>query len=171
MRRARTNQRKGFTLLELVVASGMMAALMTSGVVLLRTTQSVWEAHQEDHERLEASQKLVRHLVRRIRQSESVVAISDASDTTGSITLLMPDGNNYIWSLTGTSVKYGVDTATSFLARNVDALWFVAYEADGTTTTTDPAKIQSIECFTTITLPRGNGLTRTIRGRAWRRTW
>ncbi len=149
----------------------MMAALMTSGGVLLRTTQSVWEAHQEDHQELEAAQKLVRHLVRRIRQSDGVVAISDASDTTGSVTLLMPDGNNYIWSHSGTTVMYGIDTPTNFLARDIDALWFVAYEADGITTTTEPAAVQSIECFTTITLPHGAGQARTIRGRAWRRTW
>ncbi len=149
----------------------MMAALMTSGVVLLRTTQSVWEAHQEDHVRLEAAQKLVRHLVRRIRQADSVVAITDANNLSGSVTLLMPDGNNYIWSHSVGAVRYGVGTASSYLARDIDALWFVAYKADGTTPTTDPTAIQSIACFTTITLPHGAGQTRTISGRAWRRTW
>lgn len=169
--RKRKNNQRGFTLLELVTASAMMAALMTSGVVLLRTSQSVWEAHQEDHERLEAGQKLVRHIVRRVRQSEAVVTISDGSNVFGTLTLLMPNGKSYVWSQVGTNAMYGIDSATNVLAQNIDTLRFIAYETDGTTVTSDPAKVQSIECIVTITLPRGNGELRTIRSRAWRRSW
>lgn len=171
MLRKRTRGQAGFTLLEVVTASAMMAALMTSGVVLLRTSQGVWEAHQEDHARLEAGQKLVRHIVRRVRQAEAVVAVSDASNVYGNLTLLMPDGKIYAWAQSGNLVMYGADTASNVLAQNIDTLRFIAYEADGSTITTDPAKAQSIQCIVTVTLPRGSGELRVIRSHAWRRAW
>ncbi len=165
------NCRRAFTLLEVVVAAGMMAALMTAGMVLLRTSQSVWEGYQDDHDRLEAGHAVVRHVVRHVRQADAITSLKPADDGTGRLTITTPSGEEYTWGLAGTAAQLAVDGVRGPLALGISTLEFVGYEADGVTVAATETDVQCVECTVTVQLPRTSGETRTIRGRAWRRGW
>ena len=61
--------------------------------------------------------------------------------------------------------------ADNLLADGISELSFVGYKADGTTATTNPAEVQSVECKLKVQLPRETGSDRIVRGRAWVRSW
>jgi len=173
MRQAHPKSRIGFTLMEIMVASTLMATVMASVAVVLRGSVAALDAHESDLARVESAQATIRHLVRKIRQAQSVVAVSSPATTTGTLSLLMPTGETLAWARnSGTNqVLYGVTTATDLLAEDIAELSFETFEADGTTATTVVADIQLIRCIATVNLP-GNAVgTRTISCRGWIRSW
>ncbi len=167
--------RRGLTLFEVMTATTMMATLMASSVVLVRSSYSVWQATEADLERAENAYAVLRHVVRNVRQASAVSAISTASDTAGSLSLLMDTGDTRLWARNaGTDqVFYGVapSSADQLLVESIDELLFVGYEADGVTATTTPADIQMIHCIARITMPAGGGQSRTVSCKAWLRSW
>lgn len=167
----RTLQRQGFSLLELLVSMAMMATIVTAAVMVLRSTQTSWASHASDQDNLDAAYATLRHITRGVRQAESVTAISNPGDLSGSLTVLLPSGSNVIWDHSGASVNYGVATPTSLLASGVSELSFVGYKADGITTTTTPAEVQSVLCTVKVTLQRSSSPTRTLSSRIWLRAW
>ncbi|MEM1303517.1 MAG: hypothetical protein AAGG46_01385 [Planctomycetota bacterium] len=161
------------SLLEALTATTIMATMMTSSVVVLRSSHAAWRAHEDDLERAESANAVLRHLVRHLRQATAVSAVSASSDTSGSLSLTMASGDTYVWdhnSGTG-EVLFGPTTATSLLADNIDTLTFYAYEADGSTLTTTAADAQLIRCVATVTMPAGGGSTRTVSCTGWVRSW
>lgn len=161
-----------FSMLELIVATAMLTTVMTSVVVLVRTSYTAWELHEQDLERMENAYATLRHIVRNARQAESVVAISDPSDITGQLTLLMPSGESRIWQRQEDDiVYYGIGSATDPLATFINELTFIGYQADGVTQTTIPDKVQLIECRVKTVLPHCAGEDRIVRCKAWLRSW
>lgn len=161
------------TLLELVIASAMMAMLLTAVTLVLRTGRQAWEAHEGDFIRLEGLHATLRHIVRQVRQADAVTAISLASDNSGALTLAMPDGSAVAWdhdAVTNT-VKCGLTAADQLLASNITGLNIVGYKADGVTTTAVPSEIQSLRISVTVQLPRETNATRTYSSWAWIRSW
>jgi hypothetical protein len=65
----------------MMVATAMMATLMTSVVVVMRSGYAVWNAQEADVEVLENGYGVLRHFVQQLRQADSVSAISAPSDT------------------------------------------------------------------------------------------
>jgi type II secretory pathway component PulJ len=161
------------TLLELVIASSMMALLLTAVTLLLRTSRQAWEAHAENYTRLEGLHATLRHIVRQVRQADAVTAVSTATDNSGGLTLAMPDGSSVAWDHDGTTntVKSGITTADQLLANNITGLNIVGYKADGVTPTAVPAEIQSLRIAVTVQLPREQFATRTYSSWAWIRSW
>lgn len=166
-------KRRGMTLLELVIASAMMAMLLTAVSLVLRTGRQAWEAHEADYTRLEGLHATLRHMVRQVRQSDSVAAISAANSNSGFLTLVMPDGSTVAWQhdSSSNSVKCGVTTADQLLSNNITGLNIVGYKPDGVTTTTVPSEIQSLKISVTVQLPRETNATRTYSSKAWIRSW
>ncbi|MCA9249066.1 MAG: hypothetical protein KDA42_18215, partial [Planctomycetales bacterium] len=141
--------------------------------LLLRGAFATWQAHESDLTRVESGQATVRHLVRRIRQSQSVVSVSAPATTAGTLALLMPSGDTYVWARnSGTNqVLFGVGSATDLLAENISELSFECFGADGTTATTVVDEIQLIRCTAKVDLP-GNAVgSRTITCNGWIRSW
>lgn len=163
------------TLLELMAATTIMATLMASVVVLVRSSYTAWEAHEADMESADVAYATVRHLVRSVRQSTAVAAISTAGDTSGNLSLTTETGDTWLWQHTGAGgqVLFGIapSSADQVLASNVNQLTFVGYEADGATATTTVDDIRSILCTVQVTMPAGGGSTRTVSSRAWLRSW
>ncbi len=161
------------TLLELVMATALLAGLGTAAALLLRTSHVAWSAHQEDSSRLEAAHATLRHITRQFRQAVQVSVITPASNNSGSLTLLMSSGQINVWShnpATG-EVYFGVGSASDLLATGIMGLSFTAYDFDGVSQPSDVTEIQSIECRVQVQLPHDNGGARTISGRAWMRSW
>lgn len=171
--RRRYARLRGMSLLEVIIASTILTAVVASVTILLRTGRETWQANYDDQVRLEAAHATVRHIVRRVRQATSVLSVSAASETSGDISLLMESGEVYAWDHdSGTDVvKFGVDTAGNLLGENVTQLKFTGYEADTTTATTAVEDIQSIKIEAQVALPREANGTKTITSWAWIRSW
>jgi prepilin-type N-terminal cleavage/methylation domain-containing protein len=164
--------RRGLTLLELVIASSMLAILMTSVAVVLRTGRQAWEAHEADFSRLDALHATVRHIVRQVRQAKEITQISAANDNSGRLGVRMADGQEIVWDHNGSVVNCGVTNPDQLLATNIATLRFVGYKADGVTATTSTADIHNIFVEATTVLPnRDVGATKTASAWIWLRSW
>ena len=143
-----SRRRSGFTLLELVVTSALMATLITSATVLLRTSQNAWAVAGSEQVKIDSANATLRHLIRQLRQAEGVESISEPTDTSAKIVVRMPDGSQRTWQLTGTTTEYrnGSTGAYTPLANDVDKMIFVGYQADGATATQVPGDIQMVRC-------------------------
>jgi len=165
--------RAAMSLLEMMVATAMMATLMASVIVVIRTGFSTWNAQEADVDALENGYGVLRHFVQQMRQADVVTVISAASDTTGDLTFTTTSGAVRSWNHTGGTeqVYFNNGTGNQLLAKNIDTLSFTAYEADGVTPTTAVNDIQVVQCKVQITLPQGAGASRTLSCRAWIRSW
>lgn len=173
MKDRRNVNRRGMSLLEVIIASTMLTIVVSSVTLLLRTGREAWQANSDDQARLEAAHATIRHIVRRVRQGISVTAISGPTDTSGSLSLLMDTGEIYVWDHDDGSdqVDFGVTTVSNLLGENVTQLKFVGYHADATTTTTVAADIQGVKVEAQIQMPREMNGTKTISSWAWIRSW
>jgi len=176
MRMNHSNQthRSGFTLLELIVSTAMLAMLATACMMLVRTSYTAWNRHEDDHSQRQEGLAVLRHIARQTRQSKAVMAITAASDNSGSLSLLTTDGRLLIWNHNAATkeVLYGENTATNVLATGIEELTFIGLKVNGSTQTTSPGLIHSVECTTKVNLIRPAGIeTVTSSCRAWLRAW
>jgi len=161
------------TLLELMLATAMMATIVTAVSVILRTGYTTWLAQDADTQRMQAVHATLRHLVRNIRQAEAVMTISAAENNSGSLALLMPSGETYAWAHdTATSqVRFGLNSPDHLLAEFITELSLAGYAADGVTQTNVPEEIHLIHCTARTSLPSGTGGANAISSWAWIRAW
>src|SRR3990172_6251291 len=98
------NQRRrrgGFSLVEMLAATTIMAVVMTSVIVVVRSGYAVWNAYEQDVDVAENAYGVLRHFVRQMRQATAVTAISASSDTTGDLSYTTATGVTQTWSLNG----------------------------------------------------------------------
>jgi prepilin-type N-terminal cleavage/methylation domain-containing protein len=166
-------RRRGFSLLEMMVATAMMVTLMTSVVVIVRSGYAVWNAQEQDLTAANNANSVLRHFVRELRQATSVTAISAAASTTGSLSFLNATGTTKSWSYNGglSQVQFNNGTSTQPLAPSIMELNFIGYEADGVTQTTILTDIRAVKCTVKVALTQGGGTTRSVSCRAWIRSW
>lgn len=168
-----SSRRRAMTLLELVLASTMMTVVVTSAAMLLRGVHLAWAVQEADLRRIEAAHATLRHIVRQARQAQSVSAITESEDDTGSLSLLMPSGAVYVWARDDATdeIRFGTGAADQLLAEEISMLCFTGYLADGATMTSEPAKIQAVKCEIGVQLPREVGGQRSVTCWAWLRAW
>jgi len=168
-----TGQRSGMTLLELILATTLLSALVAATGIVLRTGHAAWDAHNGDAVRVASANAVLRHVARRVRQAQAVTNISLPSDTSGTLSLSMPTLETYVWdhSDVDDQVSFGVSTADSVLAEEITELSFTGYEADGVTQTTVAGDIHSVKCHVSVQLPRDTGGARSVSCMAWLRSW
>ena len=167
---ART-KRRGLSLLEVMVALAVMVMLLGPVIALLRSSQQVWKEREQDHAALEAAHATVRHVTRTLRQATRVDAISSPSDTTGRLSVRMPDNRLLVWERRGDSVFFGQDAADSLLALNIEGLWFVGYGPDGVSPTTSARDIRFVQTFARVRLDREHEPLQTISSKVWIRAY
>lgn len=169
-----SNRQPGFTLLELTVTTAMLAVVAMASMALVRTSYTAWSRHDDDHALRQEAAAVLRHLSRNIRQAHSIVSISGASDNSGALSLLMPNGQVYAWDHNGGTkqVLFGVTTASSLLAANIEELNFRGVKIDGSTETTEVGMVHSIICTVRFNLLRPTGNEQvTLSSQAWVRSW
>ena len=174
MRPTSLRRRRGFTLIELITATAMLAALSATSVVLLRSSQSAWKLHRDDLAVRQSALATLRHVARMVRQSVRVTAISAATETSGSLELALADGTRIAYGHDAGSQQalYGENTADSLLANYVKTLKFTGLKADGSSATTETDLIHSVRCTVTYDLLRPTGTTtETLSCTAWLRSW
>jgi prepilin-type N-terminal cleavage/methylation domain-containing protein len=173
VRPTRRALRGGLSLLEMMVATAIMATLMSSVVVVLRSGYAMWNAQEQDIAIGESGNAVLRHFVRELRQATAVTAISAPASTTGSLSFLTATGGTRTWSYNSglSQVLYNNGTATQVLAPSINELNFIGYKADGVTQTTTVDDIQVVRCSVKVTMTQGGGQSRTVSCRAWLRSW
>ncbi|MEM8944045.1 MAG: prepilin-type N-terminal cleavage/methylation domain-containing protein [Planctomycetota bacterium] len=174
MKHSSKSIRCGFTLLELIVTTAMLAVLTTSCMVVVRTSYTAWNRHEDDHTQRQSGLDVLQHIVRHARQAKAVTSISSSSDNSGSLSLLTINGDILVWDHDGSTneVRYGVTTATEILATDVEELNFVGLKLDGTTATIESGLIHSVECRTTVNVSRPSGTEAVNTScQAWLRAW
>ena len=161
------------TLLELMLATAMMTTVLTSLSVLVRGSFQAWREHESDLVSIESAHGTLRHILRKVRQAESVSAITAKTNSAGSLSLLMPDGSTVVWARNAATneVNYGVSSASNLLSEGIEALRFTGYEADGATEATDPAEIHAVFMEAVVSLDRDSSPTRTVSCWGWIRSW
>ena len=168
-------RRRGMTLLELIVATTLMAAMVATVTVVLRTGHVAWEAQQGDAAQIMAANATVRHIVRRVRQAQAVTSITPPGSVPGKLSVLMPSGEEMVWDhdVGKTEVAFGIDTNNpkDLLSTGITEMSFTGYEADGTTETAVEEDIHSVKCQVVVELPRDANGTRTVSCWAWLRAW
>lgn len=164
-------------MLELVIAGSMLALVMTSLSVVMRTSRQSWEAGDNDYAMLAQAHAVSRHFVRAAREAEAVESLSAGGR---GITLRMRDGSttSWQWQATGTDGMTGVvdvhpsaEKSAIALAYDIDNLNFVGYDADGVTVVIAPDDIYLIEVTVEVVLPRGDSARQRIRSKVWIRSW
>jgi prepilin-type N-terminal cleavage/methylation domain-containing protein len=168
------SRQHGFTLLELMATTAMLAVLSTATMTLVRTSYSAWNRHEDDQETRQAGIAVLRHIVRHVRQATAVMAVSNANDNEGALAVLMPSGQTLVWKLDGKTkrVLFGVTTADQILATNIEKLNFTGYRTDGITSTTEVGLIHSIGVKTEVALNHSaiyQGVTTSCQ--SWLRAW
>jgi len=174
MKNSKKLHRNGFTLLELIVTTAMLATLTASCMVILRTSYSAWSRHQEDHAVRGNGLAVLKHIVRHTRQAKAVTDISLAADNSGHLSLLNTNGDVLVWEHDAATkqVLFGQTTASTVLATGVEELNFIGIKVDGSTPTTDPGLIHLVQCSTEVNITRPTGVQSvTTSNRAWLRAW
>jgi prepilin-type N-terminal cleavage/methylation domain-containing protein len=167
-------QRLGFSLMELVATTAILAMVATSSMTLVRTAYTAWHRHDDDQSQRQQAAAVLRHVCRHVRQAKAVMAVSAAADTSGALSLLMPNGDVNVWDHNDSTldVNFGIGTASELLALGIDELTFQATRVDGVTVATDIGLIHSILCTVKFTLPRPSGSkVVTVSSRAFIRSW
>jgi hypothetical protein len=156
----------------MMAATTIMAVIMGSVVVVIRSGYAVWNAYEQDVDVMENGYAVLRHFVRQMRQAQAVTVISAPGDTTGNLSFTTAGGAVQSWSLDGSSqVNFNNGTTTNLLANSINQMTFIGYEADGATPTTVVDDIQLVKCTVQVTLTLGGGTTRTASTMAWIRSW
>lgn len=165
---------RGFTLLELMVTTAMLAVLSTATMALVRTSYAAWNRHEADQQSRQAGIAVLRHIVRHVRQATAVTALSPVGDTSGTLAVLSPSGDTLVWQHNaGTKqVLFGVTTADQVLATGIESLSFVGIRTDGVTATDDVGLVHSVHATVEIALNHSAGTHLvTTSCRAWLRAW
>jgi type II secretory pathway pseudopilin PulG len=169
-KRATNGRRAAMSMVELIAATAVMAVLMTSVVVIVRSSYGVWNAYEQDIDINENAYGVLRHVIRQLRQADAITAISGPTDNSGGLTYATPDGATRSWSHNNGQVFYNNGSGDQLLAQSIDELTFVGYNAAGNPTTV-PDEIQRVKCTAEVTLAHGSGTPKTVSATAWIRSW
>ncbi|MAD80749.1 MAG: hypothetical protein CMJ50_07895 [Planctomycetaceae bacterium] len=161
------------SLLELVIATSMLAMVLAAVSMILRTSRQAWEAHRGDYARIEAAHATLRHLVREVRQADAVTSISLATDNSGQLGLLMPTGVTRLWDHDDSddTVNFTGTSGSGLLANDITGLRLTGFKANGTTATTVADEVQFLKIDVTVELPREMNGTRVVSSYVWVRAW
>lgn len=167
------NRRRAMTLLELIMATTLMTAMVGTVTVVLRTGHLAWQAQQGDAAAMMSANATLRHIVRRVRQAQAVTSITPSSSVTGKLTVSMPSGETMTWdhNVGKAEVSFKISGPANVLSTGITELSFTGYEADGVTETTTADDVHSVKCQVRVELPREVDGTRTVSCWAWLRSW
>ena len=167
-------RRAGASLMELMATLAISATLLTSSMVVMRSSYGAWQFHRADAKQADAADTVLRHYVRTVRQAESVLYHA----TIGAyvyFAVTTPDGNPH-WYIKINNFLYYYSKATptgayigEILTEDLVDMRVTAYEADGVTPTSVLADIHLVDFAIDISQPSGGTLTSS--SYAWIRAW
>ncbi|MGB7345749.1 MAG: hypothetical protein WBD20_16150 [Pirellulaceae bacterium] len=163
-------------MLELIVAGSMLAGVMTSLSLVMRTSRQVWETNDSEYAVLHQMHAVSRHVVRSAREARGVSAINPNGS---GVTLKMRDGTStqWAWSSAGHGMKNVVTFQNSaaandsVLAKDIRSMTFSGFDADGVTAVTEPDDIRVLQFAVEVDVPRSAVAVRRIESKVWIRSW
>ncbi len=159
--------------MELTVTTAILAMLATASMSLVRTSYTAWNRHRLDNEKRQSASALLRHITRKVRQATAVLTITPSTDSSGSLSVVMPNGDFLVWEHDNATkeVRYGIGTATEVLATGIEQLTFYGYKSSFSLTT-DPNLIHTVLMITQVQIPRlATTTTETWYSSVHLRTW
>ena len=173
--RKRAKTRFGISMLEVVIAGSMLAGVMGSLSVVMRTARQSWTINDDEAESLHQLHTVVRHFVRAAREARKVVVIQPNGSA---ITLEMRDGSTHTWAWKNAhqgmskvvTAKSSLSGSENVAAQNIRTFQFVGFDADGITTTALPDDIRLI-AVTAVSDLDGTAAQRQVHSKVWLRSW
>jgi hypothetical protein len=161
------------SLLEILIATSMLAMVLTTVSVVIRSGRAAWEAHEADYTRIESAHATLRHIVREVRHADAVTELTPAIDNAQRLGLLLPSGDIRIWEYDADTdmVNCGIGAPDSPLAPDITGLRIIGLKADATTVAASADEVQCMRIEVTVQLPHEVGGTRTVSSWAWIRSW
>ena len=139
-------RRTGFTLVELLLSTGIIALVATALVGLTLNSYSDFLLGSRRSELLQDGHGSLDRLIRILRQTRSISAVSDSTSTSASITFL--DVNNvsrqFKRNSTTNELEYGSPGSLSALAGSLTSLALTCYDANATALS-DPVDVSAIQ--------------------------
>ena len=173
-RRPPAARRAGVTLLELVLAGTLAAAVTGSLHVALRGVRTAAVELSGETNALRRADAALRFVVRRCREARAVTAVDAAAPE---FTLTLADGRTGRFFLPagygGRVLNFAVPGAggNRTVSDGLSSFAPAFYLADAVTPTTDPALVRVIEITLAVDLPRDHAPGRTVSSRVWVRRW
>ncbi|MEJ2687443.1 MAG: type II secretion system protein [Gammaproteobacteria bacterium] len=158
------NRSRGFTLIELViilivmsVLAGLGVSALTGGAVAFNSTTDAIGTLSE----LRVAMQRMSREIRETKHNSGGYAISTMQP--GAVAFTKADGTQVTIAKSGSDVtlSYSTVPGTYTLCKQVGSLTFRYYEADDTTTTTDPSKVAFVSMELVLTSGSANYAQRT----------
>jgi type II secretory pathway pseudopilin PulG len=153
------------TLVELLIAVGMMAIVAAALAPILHGVQRSWAAKEANSDTLANGLALVHHLHQQLSQASRVTIVSDATTAKGYLQFVASDGNEVRYDVdSGDNIQFGLPGAPTDLAGPADTLRFTCYDVnDFDTPITDGNSIRLITVEATLRSPDLAGHSQTFR--------
>ncbi len=154
----RSHAARAMTLLETMLAMSLLTMIALLGAQGLRTTWQAWDMQDNRSTKYQFLEGTLAHITKHLRSARDIVAISAATDTSGSLTIALPDATVVTWDHDAAlhRVRYGATPPGDLLANDIDTLKFEGFEIDGITPTVVPADIRMIRTTASFTVPVQN---------------
>ena len=172
-----TQNEKGLTLVEMIIALAMMGIVFAAIMPLFGQIRNSWDSKQAAAETLQNGRILVDHLNRTLSKAVRITAVSNSSQTNGYIEFEDNDANNLRYDVNGTTdyVEFGYVGELYDLAGPVNKLQFTCYDANDLDTaldvsTADINDIRFVKVETTLTNSRSASQNKTLFASAYLRT-
>ena len=162
----RPDKRNGTSLLEVLFVSAVSAIIVTGAAMQFRTVRQVSDLVQQRRDATQNGRVALSRMARQLRGAKGIVAITEPEDSAGSITIADWDSVNHVFTLVGTELLYGVDTAEHLLAENIQAFEVRSFNSSGAASHSKPDEIVSVEISLETPIP-GSAETRTVSTRAY----
>lgn len=163
-------------MLELLIAGSMLAVVMSSLSLVLRTARQSWEVSDHDYGAMHQAHAVARHFVRAAREAQGVASIASDGSALEIRTL---DGATQRWAwATANGNMHGVVlfsqsgvSGSRVLAHDVESLSFSIFEADAFTVASSAEDARLIRVQVTVNSPSGNVSSQTVDSYVWIRSW
>jgi prepilin-type N-terminal cleavage/methylation domain-containing protein len=143
----------GLTLLEMIIAMAIMAAIFAVTVPQLRAIQNDWDIKAGSAEALQNGRILMDHVQHSLASATRITAVSGPAETAGFIQFLDDTGGIFRYALTGTSpkyVQYGPVGQAANLAGPVTKFQISCYDANNIDTPLNPVTNPNLVRFVDI---------------------
>ncbi len=154
------NHNKGLTILEMVMAIGIIAVLFAAIIPQFVNINNSWASRQENLENLQVGRIITSHLRDHIVVAKKITAVSDPDDDDGFIQYEDTSGTEYRYEISNSVLWFGPVGNLSSLAESVSSLNFECYALDDLDTEiTDVDLIRFVKGQGDIDMPSGRSKT------------
>jgi len=140
--------KKGFSLLEVVLVIGIMGMLMMVLIPYFSTLNLSWVLFESGSDKIQNSRVAVDYFEREFTQAYKIISISESNDTLGYISFEKLDGTvvSLLADDSGSEIIFSLEDAGVYyeIAGPISELSFIGYDSSGAITDI-PALIKSVE--------------------------